>query len=60
MKVGIHFVQYYTRTIATIIMKALKCITLGVIILLCIVILCYSYTIGASGLPDIHEWFSLR
>ena len=20
----------------------------------------YSYTIGASGLPDIHEWFSLR
>ena len=22
--------------------------------------ICYSYTIGASGLPDIHEWFSLR
>ena len=21
---------------------------------------CYSYTIGASGLPDIHEGFSLR
>ena len=20
----------------------------------------YSYTVGASGLPDIHEWLSLR
>ena len=21
--------------------------------------LCYSYAVGASGLPDIHEWLSL-